>query len=337
VTEYFSALGIKVYGFEEYGCFQPMHISVKNIVRYSRAIADIVKRERVDCIVGIMHTGSLHVSAARDIFRLKVYPIGTIEGNISAFFEKAGRKLTFIERLLLWYLLRRPSVIVVPSKGVKDDLEKNFGTDGRKIEVIYNAVEINHVRKLAEEKLDDGAAYRGKTIVTACRLNAQKDFSTLLRAFKEVRDKMEARLIIVGDGELRDEIIRNARDLGIENNVIITGFQKNPFPFFKRGDVFVLSSFFEGLPTVVVEALALGVPVVSSDCQSGPGEIIQNGVNGFLVPVQDYHGMADAIIRILTDEKIRNEFVLRGKQRAEFFNAQTMSEDFGKLISRFCR
>ncbi len=337
VAGYFSIPGLKVYLFEEYGCRgEPMPVSLENARNYARAIKDVVKKEKTSCIVGIMHTGSFYASLARDIFRLRVPLIGTIEGNVSAFFKKEKRNPTFFERSLLWYLLRRPSLLTVPSEGVKDDLVKNFGIPGRSIAVIHNGIDITGVRKMAAEEAAIADGYQGKTIATACRLNAQKDFLTLLRAFREVRTEIESRLVIIGDGELREEIIRYAQDLGIDKHVVITGFQKNPFGFFRAADVFVLSSFFEGFGNVIVEAMALGVPVVATDCPSGPGEIIRHGVNGFLVPVQDHHAMAGAIRQLLEDAELRNEFKARGIERAECFRSKDMIESFRSLISRVC-
>jgi len=336
VAEYFSGHGIPTYLFDEYGCSEPMSFSFVKTLRYARGIADTAKKESVDGVIGIMHTGSFYASAAGDIFRLGLPNIGTILGNISAYFMSHKRRPSLLERALLWYLLRRPQRIIVPSQGVKDDLVKNLGAQGGKISVIYNGIDINNVREMAAQPLDAPDTYAGKTIITACRLNAQKDFITLLKAFKEVREKIDSRLIIVGDGELKDEIIGYTGKLGIKKDVIITGFQKNPFKFIGKADVFVLSSFFEGFSNVIVEAMALGIPVVAADCPSGPGEIIQDGVNGFLVPLRDYKKMAEVMMKLLTEEKTRNEISVNGIKRAESFKAETMIKEFEKIIVEMC-
>jgi glycosyltransferase involved in cell wall biosynthesis len=336
VAGYFSIPGLKVYLFEEYGCREPMPVSLKNALNYAKAITDVVKKEKADCMMGIMHTGSFYASLARDIFRLKVPLIGTIEGNISAFFGKEERSPTLLEKSLLWYLLRRPLLLSVPSEGVRDDLVKNFGISAGRITLIYNGIDIDSVREMAAEGSGIADGYHGKTIVTACRLNAQKDFLTLLRAFREVRNEMDSRLVIVGDGELRGEITKSAQDLGIGEHVVITGFQNNPFGYFKAADVFVLSSFFEGFGNVIVEAMALGVPVVATDCPSGPREIMRNGINGFLVPMQDHHAMAESILRLLQNDNLRYEVAVKGRERAECFKVENMIESFKRLITRVC-
>lgn len=333
VAGYFSRTEKAIHTFEQYGCSAPMPFSFRKTIRYARAIAETARHERIDCMVGVMHTGTFYAAAARDISRLRVPLIGTILGNISAFFHSEKRTPTFVEKSLLWYLLRRPSLIVTPSEGVKRDLIKNFGVSEEKLSVINNGIDINRVREIAQEPPDVPDVFKGKTIVTSCRLNAQKDFSTLLKAFREIRKTMESRLIIVGDGELREEIIRLAETLGLSEDVVITGFKRNPFRFLRSADVFVLSSFFEGFGNVIVEAMALGIPVVSTDCPSGPAEIIQHGANGFLVPVMDYNKMAEAILKILTDEAVRKEFSLKGMERAEVFQMSDMVENYRRIFT----
>ncbi|TNF56434.1 hypothetical protein EP227_00745, partial [bacterium] len=207
VAEYFSRIETAIHTFEQYRCSEPMPFSFRKTIHYARAIADTARREKIDCMLGVMHTGTFYAAAARDISRLGIPLIGTILGNISAYFHSEKRAPTLVEKSLLWYLLRRPSLIVTPSEGVKGDLIKNFGASEEKLSVIYNGIDINNVREMAQEPHDVPDAYKGKTIVTSCRLNAQKDFSTLLKAFREIRKKMESRLMIVGDGELREEII----------------------------------------------------------------------------------------------------------------------------------
>jgi glycosyltransferase involved in cell wall biosynthesis len=332
VAGYFAALGITIYNFEDYGCFEPMPFSVLRTVKYAKAIAETCRQEAVDCVVGIMHTGSFYSSVARDFFRIRMPHIGTIEGNISAFFSREKRKPTILERLILWYLLRSPSLIFVPSEGVRDDLIRNFRADERKVKLIYNGIDINHVRSLADESPDSRTGYSGKIILTACRLNAQKDFVTLLRAFREVREQIESRLVIVGDGELRGEIVRYAREIGVEKDLVITGFQQNPYRLMKNADIFILSSFFEGFGNVIVEAMALGVPVVATDAPSGPAEIIQDQVNGLLVPVQDHGTMANAVIKLLLDKALREKIVANGMERAELFKVEYMAEKMGTLL-----
>jgi len=131
------------------------------------------------------------------------------------------------------------------------------------------------------------------------RLTEQKDFSTLLQAFAQVRAQRQARLLLLGEGEMRDELTALGLALGIAKDLSLHGFTNNPFAYMARAAVFVLSSAYEGLPGVLIQALACGCPVVSTDCPSGPSEILENGQYGRLVPVGDPAAMAQAILSTL--------------------------------------
>jgi glycosyltransferase involved in cell wall biosynthesis len=133
-------------------------------------------------------------------------------------------------------------------------------------------------------------------VMAAGRLIAQKDFSTLLDAFAQLRRERHARLVIFGDGELREALLAQAQRLGIAQDVSLPGFEPNPFAAMRAARVFVLSSRFEGLPGVLIQAMACGTRVVSTDCPSGPREVLEDGRWGALVPVRDARAMATALV-----------------------------------------
>jgi glycosyltransferase involved in cell wall biosynthesis len=143
------------------------------------------------------------------------------------------------------------------------------------------------------------------------RLVPQKDFATLLRAFALVRADRPARLVILGEGPERDRLMLLARELGIENDVLLPGFVTNPFAWVGRASLFVLSSAWEGLPTVLVEALACGTPVIATDCPHGPRAILEGGDLGPLVPVGDSRKMAEAMRRMLDAPTERSRLLAR--------------------------
>jgi glycosyltransferase involved in cell wall biosynthesis len=332
----YADLGIPVFCFEDFGCKSPMDLSFVNAMRYSRAIARTAREHRASCIVGVLQTGTFYASLAKDIYCLRLPVIGTILGNLSAYFSSENRKPTLKERLLLRYLLARPSLVITPSVGVARDLGGRFGASLKKIKVVYNGIDISNVRRLAENDQAPQGFSEGCTIITSCRLSSQKDFTTLLKAFREVRQKTEAKLVIVGEGELRERIINEAKELGVDKYVEITGFLKNPFKAIKEADVFVLSSFYEGFGNVIVEAMALGVPVVASDCPSGPAEIINDGVDGLLVRSGDYKAMAGAILGLLFNDEFCKTISEGGLKRAEDFTVENMTKAFSGIIDQLC-
>jgi glycosyltransferase involved in cell wall biosynthesis len=148
------------------------------------------------------------------------------------------------------------------------------------------------------------------------RLTPQKDFPTLLRAFALVRRQRPARLVIVGEGrtEAKEALLRLAIELGCPDDVSLPGFTHNPFCFMANASVFVLSSLHEGLPGVLIQALACGVPVVSTDCPSGPREILEGGRHGRLVALGDFAAMADAITEALERPGDGAARMARGRQ-----------------------
>lgn len=193
--------------------------------------------------------------------------------------------------------------IVAVSHGVARDLAQVTGLSLERIRVIYNPVNPELLHK-SNESLEHPWFQTGEppVILAIGRLEEQKDFPTLIQAFAKVRQQKPARLVILGSGRERQNLNALARQLNLENDIAILGFVKNPYPYLKQAAVFALSSAWEGLPNVIIEALALGTPVVSTNCPSGPSEILDNGKYGWLVPIGDNEAMAEAILGVLSGQ-----------------------------------
>jgi glycosyltransferase involved in cell wall biosynthesis len=191
--------------------------------------------------------------------------------------------------------------IVAVSRGAADDLARTTGLPRSRIEVVYNPVITPAILEQSRREPDHPWFAPGEppVILGVGRLTRQKDFLTLVRAFAEVRRRRPARLIILGEGEDRPALEALAAELGVRDDVALPGFRDNAPAYMARSALFVLSSAWEGLPTVLIEALAVGTPVVSTDCPSGPREILQEGRLGALVPVGDATALAAAMERAL--------------------------------------
>jgi glycosyltransferase involved in cell wall biosynthesis len=187
--------------------------------------------------------------------------------------------------------------IVAVSRGVADDLAQVARIPRNRIEVIYNPVVTPGLEAKSREKLIHPWFEPGNppVVLSMGRLTAQKDFSTLIKAFAGVCRDFPARLLILGEGEDRLKLEALVRDLDLEKDVALPGFVQNPFPYMVGASLFVLSSRWEGLPTVLVEALYCGLPVVATDCPSGPREILKDGAYGRLVPVGSPQALTEAI------------------------------------------
>jgi glycosyltransferase involved in cell wall biosynthesis len=187
--------------------------------------------------------------------------------------------------------------LITVSNGVQLDLVTLVKLDRKKLHVVYNPVVGEQLLYKARMPVEDPWLRKDgiPVILGVGRLIKAKDFPTLLRAFALVRQERRARLLILGEGEDRPGLEVLVRELGLQNDVSFPGFMENPYSYMAKADVFVLSSRWEGLPTVLVEAMACGTPVVATDCPSGPHEILEGGRWGKLVPVGDARAMADAI------------------------------------------
>lgn len=190
--------------------------------------------------------------------------------------------------------------IVAVSQGAADDLASFANLDRNAITVIYNPV-VGDEKPAASEPLTPAGWWIGshRRVLAVGTLSTAKDFATLLAAFARMRQRVDARLLILGDGACRPALVAQVRQLGLESSVYMPGFVNDPSPYYQHADLHVLSSTCEGLPNVLIEALAAGTPVVSTDCPSGPREILCDGKFGRLVPVGDAAALVEAMAEAL--------------------------------------
>lgn len=219
--------------------------------------------------------------------------------------------------------------IIGISGGVSEEVRGALGVSIEKIKTIYNPAfnhKINKLKSRQPDKLRKDRQY----ILAVGRLMPQKDFSTLLRAFARVRENRPGmQLIILGEGNERGRLEREAQNLDIIEAVSMPGFVDNPFGYMNGADVFVLSSRWEGFGNVLVEAMACGTPVVSTDCPSGPSEILQDGRFGYLVPVEDDEALAQAIADTLDDPPVSSD---RLRKRAKDFAPEKIASQYLEVL-----
>ena len=228
-----------------------------------------------------------------------------------------------------WALYPFADNVVAVSEGVRDDLVANTRLVSADISVIYNPVDVASIRELAthpvkNEWLTDSSL---DVVLAGGRHEPQKGFDTLLDAFAQI-DKEDVRLVLFGTGPETEPLQAHAAALGIDDRVSFPGFVENPFALMASAEVFVLSSEYEGFGLVLIEALACGCPVVSTDCESGPAEILEDGTYGPLVPVGNPRALADAIAATLEDP-LGSE-TLRG--RADDFDVESSINQYDSLF-----
>lgn len=221
--------------------------------------------------------------------------------NLSTAMAERSRAEQWLRYAPIRLLYPRIDRIVAVSEGVAEDTLRVARVPRERIRVIRNPVITPELQRQAREPCPHPwlAAGQPPVIMGAGRLQHQKDFPTLIRAFARVRAVRDCRLLIIGEGAARPALASLAAELGVAGDLALPGFQTNPYAYLARAALFVLSSRWEGSPNVLTEALALGVPVVSTDCPSGPVEILDRGRYGPLVPVGDPAAMAEAMLATL--------------------------------------
>ncbi len=240
----------------------------------------------------------------------------------------------YIYKFLISTLYGHADRVIALSKGVREELVNKFRVPGELIDVIYNPVDIRAVEAMLDEPVHDAPFNDGfPVVVNVGRLSTQKNQSVLIKAFRRVRDEVPSRLAIIGVGKLEKKLKTLVSNLGLKDDVYFLGWQSNLFKYMKRATVFVLSSDYEGFGNVIVEAMASGCPVVSTDCLAGPGEILDGGRFGILVPVGDDQRLAEEILKILRNQEFRRRLSASGRVRAKEFDTHFISLSYVRLFN----
>lgn len=216
--------------------------------------------------------------------------------------------------------------ITAVSKGVGEDICRLGGFDSKRVKVIYNPAATGtsvHREPLEERERLWGRGF-DHHLLTVGSFKAQKNHELLIRAFAQLPASLNAKLTILGEGDLRPVLEKLIADLGLQGRVDLPGFSVDPYPWYRTADLFVLSSDWEGFGNVIVEALECGVPVVSTDCPSGPAEILENGRYGRLAPVGDVDTLATAMLASLADTHDRDALIRRAKD----FSVEKIADEY---------
>jgi glycosyltransferase involved in cell wall biosynthesis len=285
--------------------------------------------------------------------------------------QKGHVGLRKLNKLLVKILYPKADLIIAVSHGVKESLI-NLGIEEEKIKAIYNPYPIDQIGELAKEPLMNyEEIFKHPVLITAGRLTKPKGQWYLLRIFKALKEKRrDLKLVILGEGELKDYLVGLSEELGLKTyvwdkdelsesfDVYFLGFQKNPFKFIAKAKLFVFPSLWEGFPNALVEAMACGVPVVSSDCRSGPREILAPNTDfnyqtqkpefaeyGVLMPVFEVKYKSaeepleereimwvETIDKLLEDESLRKNYSEKAKQRAEDFRIEKIVQEWKEVL-----
>lgn len=237
-------------------------------------------------------------------------------------------------KALLGWALRRSRAVVCVSEGVRRSSAALWPGLASRLKVLWNPSDREKIRRQAKAPLPEAleACFRKPVILGVGRLEKQKNFPLLIKACALLRERgRDFNLCLAGRGSQRESLEKSAKDAGLAGHVHFAGFQRNPYALMARSAVLALSSNHEGCPTVLIEALCLGIPVVATNCPSGPEEILCGGEFGRLVPMNDARALADALEAVLAAPPDAAK-IGAGKKRAEDFSLETAAAAWQKLL-----
>lgn len=265
-----------------------------------------IRTRRPIAVVAAMHHANIVALIANKIcFNHSTKVIATLHINLSISLENPTniRGKYILPAIRITY--RWAHAIVGVSQGVVDDFLKHVESAKPNISVIFNPVITAELKRKSKHEvnhrwLQDKSK---QTVLAAGRLGKQKNFELLIDAFKLIENETTASLLILGEGDSRKLLQKRIIDYELESRIELIGFVENPYAYMSQANVFVMSSIFEGLPTVLIEALYCGATLVSTDCPSGPREILNDGEFGTLVPTQDIVALSQGILDALQHPK----------------------------------
>jgi glycosyltransferase involved in cell wall biosynthesis len=298
-----------------------INLGSERAIKATLPFAKYLQQYKPWAVISHLHYVNVIAVLAKQIARSDTRLILVEHNTISA--AKSNTKSYAVVKLLMKLLYPKATSIVAVSQAASRSLEEYLGFAPEKVQTIYNPVVNQHLFTKAEQSLDHAWFQKDSAPVFLAvgRLTEQKDFPTLIKAFARLRQQKNAHLLILGEGEQRKELSDLIQSLGLIEDVHLDGFASNPYAYMSRAAAFVLSSRWEGLPTVLIEAMACGCPVISTDCPSGPREILDSGLYGNLVPVGDEQALCQAMLQILEAPMHRERLVNRAIEIASIKKA----------------
>lgn len=281
---------------------------------------EVVRREKPDIVISSPLWASILAVVSHDFLPPQTRLISRVDAPPSVSLSQGD--LSDLFRFFMREHFNKSDRAIAVSKAVGRDLVENFGVDADRIEVVNNPVDLSRIDVLKAEPVDDDWFTEGVPVVVAVgRLERVKGLEYLLRAIALVGERRDVRLALVGDGTHRGYLTALVKHLGIEKSVRFIGRQPNPFKYLKNSTLFVLSSISEGMPNVILEAMACGCPVIATDINGGISrEVLNEGEYGIITPLRDEVSMAAAIERMLDNPVMRQRLSFAGLERAKEYD-----------------
>lgn len=245
-----------------------------------------------------------------------------------------GGMKRLIQRLILSQAYKKSVKEVANSKALQSYVKKMYSLKPEQSKLIYNPI-------LSEDKQNslfpiEYLQFKDKYIlINVGRFHPQKDYKTMLEGFQKIAEEIsESVLILIGDGPQKEYILELIDELKLTEKVFLLGLKDNPFPYIQHSHLFIFSSNSEGLPGALVEAMGLGVPVVATDCPTGPRELLgNNNEYGILIPMKDPKALCQAVISLYKDQSKVSNYIKKGKERVEMFTEENTKHEYQRLFS----
>ena len=316
-------------------------LKILKLIKRAREIKKICEKEEIAVIISFLEDANFPCLISKILFGNKCKLI------ISTHNDPTTKPLIY--KILIKTIYNKASKIISVSRGIEQSLIKTFNIRKNLITTIYNPLDLNSIFKKEKSLIPKELSLLLKSnnfkFISIGRLAEQKNHFSTIESFEKILKKYpNTELLIIGDGPQKralQEIIQK-RNLG--KKIHLLGFHKNPFPFLKSSDCFILNSKYEGFGIVITEALACNLPVISSDCDFGPREILCENIkvfnsklikrctNGLLVPVNDPNSLAEAMETIIKDNELRNEYKKTARARAFDFDIKNIIKKWEDLI-----
>ncbi|HEX9659684.1 MAG TPA: glycosyltransferase, partial [Rhodothermales bacterium] len=305
-------------------------LKARRVIRSLPGLVRYLRSERPTALVSALAHANLVALWANEIARTHTRIIVTVHSTLSLSTRFSPRKRDRLVPWLTHWSYKRAHRVVAVSTGSAKDLVRIADLNPEIVEVIPNPVITKELFEVSRMPVDHSWFGDRSTplLLTVGRLTAAKNYMLLLDAFREARARQPMKLVFLGDGEERVALESKVRALDLGDDVSMPGFVDNPWAYMAKADMFVLSSKWEGLPTVLVEALALDMKVVSTDCEFGPRELLKDGKLGWLCPAGDAHSLATAILQALREEKRTVS-----KEDLEAFNLEVAVRRYKALLT----
>lgn len=343
ISNEFDISIMTLFHFDKIYPFKGKYYSLKENLHFGRIFLRLFKMYRIindispNIMISFINHTSFWTIIIKYLFNINIPLIIAVDSNPT----RQSKKRFYYKYLVRFlYPLKKVNGIVPVSNELRKILYKDFRINRRKINTIYNGIDIEKIKMMAREELDDyeDVFYNQNIVkfITIGRLSKEKGHKYLIEAFSHViKEVPNSKLFIIGEGPLRSQLLELIKFTRLEDNVILLGLRENPFKYISKANIFVFSSLHEGLPYVLIEAMACDLPIISTNCKTGPKEILGNGKYGILVKVADVKDLSNKMIFLTKNEKIMKDFSKKSSQRVKLFEYNKFVNNWINLLERY--